>query len=165
MRSRAASISWNVITLFQYTAAEGAAMVSRESGSSTAIASGGSTIVRSTTLLRGVERFANFGRKLLGVERFRQKEHVGIESIAGMQRFFQVAGNENDFRVRASLMQPFGKMPAAHLRHHHVGEKQIDLAPAALGDQPLSVIAIGRFHDLIAKFAQYAHRDVPDADV
>src|SRR4029077_6103700 len=63
------------------------------------------------------------------------------------------------------LMQPFGKMPATHLRHDYVGEKQIDLASATLGDQTLSVIAIGRFNDLIAKFAQYAHRDVPDTDV
>jgi len=40
---------------------------------------------RSTILFRAVERFAHFGGKLFGIERFGQEKHVGITSIAGMK--------------------------------------------------------------------------------
>src|SRR3954468_56233 len=78
-----------------------------------------------------VERLTNFGGQLLLVERFREEEHFLVAAIAGLQRFLEVTGNENDFRAGTRFVHPIGETTAAHLRHDDVGEQEIDLVPVA----------------------------------
>src|ERR1700738_5047952 len=82
-----------------------------------------------------------------------------------MERFLEISGNENHFNFWVGRAQPISKTPAAHLRHHHIGEEKINLSPAIFADQTLGVIAIGRFDDLVAEVAQDAHRNMPHTDV
>ena len=82
-----------------------------------------------------------------------------------MERFFQVTGNKNNFRVRAGFAQPIGKVPSAHLRHDHVGQKKIDFSFAALGEKLLRIIAVRGFDHIVAKPAKDSNGNVPDADV
>ena len=51
----------------------------------------------------------------------------GSRRSRGCDRFLEITGDENDFRLRAGLAEPIGEIAAADFRHHHVGEKQIDL--------------------------------------
>ena len=82
-----------------------------------------------------------------------------------MQGFFEVTRNEDNFCVRAGLLQPVCEMAAAHLRHDHVREEQINFLVAALGDELLRVVAISCFDHVITKIAQNAHGDVAHANI
>src|SRR6266702_2528601 len=138
MRSRAASMSLNVITRFSIYRA-------RNSGNVFTSITKNRRTTRSTCSrrplnakrvclqsvrracrgerLQVVERFAHFGSELLGIERFRQEKHAGISAIIRMERFLEVPRNENHLYVRAGRAQPIGKAAAAHLWHDHVGKQ------------------------------------------
>jgi hypothetical protein len=82
-------------------------------------------------------------RELFRIERLGHKEGPLIQAVAGMEGFFQVTGNENNFRIRAGLAQPIGEMPSTHLRHDHIGQEKIDFFRVRSGDETLGVFPMG----------------------
>src|ERR1700680_796105 len=137
MRSRAASMSWNVITRCPIYRARNSGNVFTsitKNRRATRPTCGPRPLdakrvclqsvrrARRGERLRFVERFAHFGSELLGIERFRQEKHAGISAIARLERFLEVPGNENHLYVRAGRAQPIGEAGAAHLLHVEVVE-------------------------------------------
>ena len=51
------------------------------------------------------------------------------------------------------------------MRHHEIGEKEVDLFSAVFTEQALSVVAVGRFDYLVAESPQHSHGDMPNTDV
>src|SRR5437879_10476165 len=84
--------------------------------------------------LQFVERFAHFGSELFGIERFRQEKHAGISPIPRMERFLEVSGNENHLYMWAGRSQPISEAAAAHLRHDHVGEQEMNFSAGAFAN-------------------------------
>ena len=64
-----------------------------------------------------------------------------------------VTGDEQDLEIVANGGQALGQFAAAHLRHHHVGDQQVDGA-LVLGADLDGVRAVGRFQHGIALAAQ-----------
>src|ERR1700730_16033218 len=105
MRSRAASMSLNVITRSQsWRKIDNRQLLPRK---------------HSGRLQLRVERVPNALRELLGIERLGQKEHSVVDAL---QRFVEISGNKNNFCVRTDFAQPIGEMATAHLGHDHVGK-------------------------------------------
>src|ERR1700681_4054682 len=103
MRSRAASMSLNEITPAQCSRK----IDNRQDRQSVAARRGerdangltcGCASGRWRLQLR-IEDFAHFGGELLGIERLGQKKHSVIAPIARMERFFEIPGDKNNFRV------------------------------------------------------------------
>src|SRR5438876_6762558 len=103
-----------------------------------------------------IERLPNGGCELLGIERFRKKEHTVVDPVPRMQRLFQITRNKDDFSMRARFAEPIGKIAAAHLRHYHVGEQEMDFPAVALAEQALRVITISSFDDFVSKIPKNA---------
>ena len=93
---------------------------------------------------------AHLERELLGIEWLRQEKHLRIALRFAGKRFLEVAGDEDDFRVRARDAEPVGEIDSAHLRHHHVREQEVDLLIRVKHDEPLRIFAVGRFQHFVA---------------
>src|SRR5260370_32468413 len=64
-----------------------------------------------------------------------------------------------------SCAERSSETPAAHLRHHQVGKKEIDRSAAIFAEQALRVIAIGRFDHFITEAAKHAHGNMSNTNV
>src|SRR5205085_2775867 len=143
MRSRAASISLKLITPRQC----------------------GRKIDNQQDRLVSVECFPDFAGQLLRIERFWQEKHFRFAAVAWLKRFFEISGDKKNFGFGISRAQGIGKTAPAHLRHHQIGEKEVDFSAAVFTEQTLSVIAIGRFDYLVTETTEHAHGDMTDTDV
>ena len=103
-----------------------------------------------------VERLPDGGCELLGIEWFRKKEHTVVDPVPRVQRFFQITGNKDDFGMWARFAEPIGKLAAAHLRHYHIGEQEMDFPAVALAEQALRVITISSLDDFVSKIPKNA---------
>src|SRR5204862_7364870 len=110
IRSRAASMSLNVITLRQ---------LQREIEDRQDRDQAARGIAKSS----GFEGFANFGGELFGIERFGQEKHSRRAAVARGKRFFKISGDEKNFDVRVCGAERIGKLASAGLRHDQIGEE------------------------------------------
>src|SRR5205807_604831 len=139
MRSRAASISLNVIKRSQSCARfrlRQATADRRQSTTSTALARLIDIEAAETAVTTGsrIESLAYFDRQLLGIEWLWQEKHSRLASIARLKRFFEIAGDKKNFDVGLSGAKRIGETAAAHLRHYQVGEKEINFSSAVFSE-------------------------------
>ena len=79
-----------------------------------------------------------------GSNGFGRKTSPPSPLICALERFFQVAGDENDFRGRAGVASASSaKSRPLISRHDHVGEEEVDLLVPVERDEALRVVAAG----------------------
>src|SRR5438105_14693957 len=118
MRSRAASISLNVIMPCQC----GWDMNNRQDRHRSRQARGRRRLT--------VERLPDFGGQLLGIEWLWQEKHFRFAAVARLERFFEIPRDEENFNVGMNRTEGIGKAAPAHLRHHQIGKKEVDFSSA-----------------------------------
>ena len=64
-----------------------------------------------------------------------------------------------------SRAKRIGETAPAHLRHHQVGEKEIDPSSAIFAEQAPRVTAVGRFDHFVAQTTEHAHGNVANTNV
>src|SRR5437016_2341200 len=64
-----------------------------------------------------------------------------------------------------SSAKRIGEAAAAHLRHHQVGEKEIDRASSIFAEQTSRIIAVGRFDYVVTETSKHAHRNMANTNV
>src|SRR5205807_10085065 len=64
-----------------------------------------------------------------------------------------------------SRAKRIGEPAPAHLRHHQVGEKEIDPSSAIFAEQAPRVTAVGRFDHFVAQITEHAHGNVANTNV
>ena len=55
-------------------------------------------------------------------------------------------------------------MAPTHLRHHDIGEQQINGPAGPLAHEPLRIIAVGGFDNVVTEVAKNSHRNVTHSD-
>src|SRR2546423_2055241 len=75
----------------------------------------------------GREQLRHARRERRCLERFAEKADVRAADLR-LDRHVRAAGGEQDTQVATDADQPLRECRAAHLRHHDVGEQQIDVA-------------------------------------
>src|SRR5271163_2746322 len=68
----------------------------------------------------------NLNGELLQAERLRQKMNVAVATEPLTERILGIAGNENDLDVGIDPANFADQLRSVHLRHHYVGDQQID---------------------------------------
>ena len=93
----------------------------------------------------------------LSVNGLARKSNLRAFGQVLLERVLGVAGHEDDLQVRIALAQFLGERRPVHLRHHHVGDDEIDVAAVALDHLDRLDAVAGFEHRVAARGRARAH--------
>jgi hypothetical protein len=92
-----------------------------------------------------IQHGTNLGGKLIERERLGDEIHAGIEHPTVHHRVRGIAGRAQHFQTRTPEQRFIGEFFAVGIRHHHVGEQQLDIRFAVENGERISrILAVKR---------------------